>query len=614
MDEIVRDKEVGQGKSSFLKVSESLDFGPPCRTIICQKCHLSYTYDKATHNICPNKICENNPTFYSESEPGPYRCYNFPEKPPNTVIIREQEPIGLNPSGRNNLLKLHTELKKYWPPECKSFPFYGDGLPAVSFERIKCDSVDCVTHSVNIPLKDTKLMAQHCTEECILDWPLKDLYVLYGMSHEEIAMNVVALTSNVHFGVLDMLSALGRHNRSSQLQAIRSKRLHTLFELNYIYTKAAFVATAVPFLNYCDTSQVQPTVQNLYKFVSDSPNLEYQARFRIIIALNLPCIVKRIGIRLDNEEISCGGSALFMPAAYATNMSWYRDYYHFRYMNGRFSPSLEALEPKKADLEEFLDKVDPELKNNISSRPHFKQYPVKHPSENVKFGVYRAKYAHLTESRTRVDSHEGGDFIQENNLGHVIPYLKKGKIFSQEIFCQAVRMFQYSKDKKREYENEAHIEKKEVIRKRPKYEIEIQAVAAQIIYKSEDPSVPVGLGDLHEDILRITEIGRKNYRDYFLSRINAVSGGKIKLKPAFFTKEASSEYEKLENQTKNEMILKIKNLITGIHFDDPQEKLYYEIKANKTNLKKCELVDLYRELHDMLVIQNNIVDFTEVAD
>ena len=126
--------------------------------------------------------------------------------------------------------------------------------------------------------------------------------------------------------------------------------------------------------------------------------------------------------------------------------------------------------------------------------------------------------------------------------------------------------------------------------------------------------MPVGLGDLHEDILRITEIGRQNYRKYFLSRINAVSGGKIKLKPAFFTKEACREYEKLENQTKNEMVLKIKNVISEIHFDDPQEKLYYEIKAKKTNLKKCELVNLYRELLDMLVIQNNIDEFTEMTE
>ena len=200
----------------------------------------------------------------------------------------EQEPLGLNPSGRQNLFKLHSELRKYWPPDAKCFPFYGDGLPSVSFERIKCDSVDCVTHSVNIPIKDTKLLAKHCTEECVLDWPLKDLYVLCGMSHEEIAMNVVALTSNIQFGVLDMLTSMGRHNKNSQLQAIRSKRLHTLYELNHVYTKASFTAIVVPFLDNCAEGQIEPTVDNLYKFVSSSPNLEYQARFSVLIALNFP--------------------------------------------------------------------------------------------------------------------------------------------------------------------------------------------------------------------------------------------------------------------------------------------------------------------------------------
>ena len=333
IDEVNEDRQIGGGLTSFQKLSEGLDSGTPDRIIICQKCHVKYKYSKETVNICPNQTCGNNPTFFDETELGPYKCYNFPTKAPNTVIIREQEPIGLNPSGRQNLFKLHNELKNYWPSDVKCFPFYGDGLPAVSYERIKCDSVTCNTHSVNIPITDSKLLADHCTEECVLDWPLKDLYVLNGMSHEEIAMNVTALTSNTQFGVLDMLSAMGRINKNSQLQAIRSKRLHTLYELNFIYTKAAFTATVVPFLDHCDTTQAAPSVENLYKYVSNAPNLEYQARFRVLVALNLPCIVKRLGIRLNSEEISAGGSALFMPAAFSTKMSWYRDYYHFK---GRF--------------------------------------------------------------------------------------------------------------------------------------------------------------------------------------------------------------------------------------------------------------------------------------
>ena len=285
-------------------------------------------------------------------------------------------------------------------------------------------------------------------------------------------MNVIALTNNIQFGVLDMLSAMGRHTKKSQLQAIKSKRLHTLYELNYIYTKAAFTATVVPFLDNCQSSQVEPTVENLYDFVSSSPNLEYQARFRVLIALNLPCIVKRVGIRLNSEEISNGGSGLFLPAAFATKMSWYRDYYFFKYLNGAFTPAEEDLTPTAPNFEEFLDKLDPNMKNEVLSRPVVKQYPVKHPSENVKFGVYRAKYSHLTESRIHTDRHEGGDFIQENALGHVIPHLKTGKIFSHNIFSQAVRMFQYSKDKQSESRLEIK-EPKERPKIRPKYECEI---------------------------------------------------------------------------------------------------------------------------------------------
>ena len=167
-------------------------------------------------------------------------------------------------------------------------------------------------------------------------------------------------------------------------------------------------------------------------------------------------------------------------------------------------------------------------------------------------------------------------------------------------------MSQHSRDK--QMESEKHLEKEETFRRRPKYQLEIQAVAALILYKSKNPSLTVGLGDLHQDVLNISEIGKENYRKYFLSRINAVPTGSIKLKPAFITKKSSCEYEKLENKPKIEIISQIKKIVSQIDFDDPQEKIYYENKICKTNLKKCELVEIHTELSQMLAIQNDISD------
>ena len=274
----------------------------------------------------------------------------------------------------------------------------------------------------------------------------------------------------------------------------------------------------------------------------------------------------------------------------------------FKILNGKFVASQEDFEPKSPNIEEFLEKVDPLLKTDITSRPQVKQYPVKHPCENVKFGAYRVKYAHMTESRTKTDSHEGGDFIQENNLGHVIPFLKKGKIFSQDIFSQAVRTFQHCKDR----DSDNNVQKCEQFRRRPKYENEIQSVCATILYKSENPMVAVGLGELHQDVLKISEIGKDNYKKYFLERINAVPTGKIKLRPAFLTKKSGWEYEKLENQPKKEIISQIQKLITQINFDDPQEKIFYENRASKTNTNKCELVNIHAELSQMLLVETDL--------
>ena len=88
IDEIIEDRKVGSGVTSVEKVSQCLDFGAACRMIVCLKCHFKYQYDKNSQNVCPNPSCANNPTYYAESDLGPYRCYNFPEKCPNTVTVK----------------------------------------------------------------------------------------------------------------------------------------------------------------------------------------------------------------------------------------------------------------------------------------------------------------------------------------------------------------------------------------------------------------------------------------------------------------------------------------------------------------------------------------------
>ena len=179
IEDIDNDRKLGAGKTSHEKVSEQMDFGTG-RKVCCQKCHKLYQYRVETHNICPNPECENNPTYYSDQELGPYRKYNFPLKPPNTVIVQEQEPLPINPNGKENLKKLYQELKSTYWEGFESFPFYGDGLPGITYERMKSESVQCSTHEINIPLKNSELLAEHCNQTCILGNHHKIIGNLFG--------------------------------------------------------------------------------------------------------------------------------------------------------------------------------------------------------------------------------------------------------------------------------------------------------------------------------------------------------------------------------------------------------------------------------------------------
>ena len=93
----------------------------------------------------------------------------------------------------------------------------------------------------------------------------------------------------------------------------------------------------------------------------------------------MPCIVKRIGIRLDNNQIAEGGSALFFDVAFAMKMSWYRDFYFYKFINGPYTKAQEDIEPERPNFEKFLNQLDSEFVKEHKSRPQVRKYPRKHP-------------------------------------------------------------------------------------------------------------------------------------------------------------------------------------------------------------------------------------------
>ena len=590
IEEAWEDREVGMGKTAAEKLCERMDYGISERSIICVKCHNQQIYQVETNNICVR--CHNNPTYFQRNEVGPYKCYGLKEGFTNTVIIEEQEPLDLNPSSSRNLYQRYKELKRdYWPSDFLSIPIYGDGLPCISYERIKMDSVQCLVHDELIQLRDKEKLEEHCKSTCRLDWPLKDVYTINGESHEEIAMLVVALSASINFGVMEMLEDLGRHSRASQLQAIKTKRLHTLYELNFIFTKGSMTACMIPFLNHCADKKIVPNVSGLYQYVSASSNLKYQARFRALIDLNLPCIVNRLGIRLNNPEIASGASGLFFPISFAFRQTFYRDFYHMKFLNGSFSDIQERIPPADMDLSKF---VSPDC---LTNPPELTSYPKKHPMQNIKFGVFESRYLYLTES-TQNDSHEGGDFVQENQLGRVMPFLAAGKVFNNSVFAQAVRKSQIYTDSQRSQGN-LGTERKSP---RPKYESEVQSLAALVLYKKEYPDAECGLEDLHEDVLHLHAVGLSNYREFFKSRIQAIPTSQINLKPAFLTKTAHADYFKLENQTKAQIVAKIQEMIARTEFSDDLEKAYFSSRVLCRSIRKSELLELYNDLVEIIAL------------
>ena len=70
------------------------------------------------------------------------------------------------------------------------------------------------------------------------------------------------------------------------------------------------------------------------------------------------------------------------------------------FLNGQFVPEQENITPQVQDISRFLK--DENVTVNL------KQYPKRHPTENIKFGVYKQKYSYLTENAEKNDSHQAG--------------------------------------------------------------------------------------------------------------------------------------------------------------------------------------------------------------
>ena len=353
-------------------------------------------------------------------------------------------------------------------------------------------------------------------------------------------------------------------------------------------------ALIIPYLKFAAKMKTSPCVAGLYEFVASSSNMKYQARFRFLLAVNFPCFIKRVGIRLNSNLISDGASALFMPLVFATNHNYYRDYYHLRYMNGKFVDCQETLSPGDPDISRFLGT------EAVDTKPNMTKFRKKLPSENIKFASYKAKYSYLTESTIKNDNHQGGDFIQEDALGRVSTFLKRGRIFDIEIFADAARKSQVYQKLERERGNFCSNAKS----RRPKYQNEVQSLAAVILDKQERPEVEEDLGEYHEDVIDVVKVGWDNFKQYFMKKIRGIPTTQIKLRPAFITKNSFKEFNMIENKTKEVILEEIRQMLPEVVFEEENEKQYYEAKVKRTSVKKAELIDLYYDLKARMILTN----------
>ena len=78
------------------------------------------------------------------------------------------------------------------------------------------------------------------------------------------------------------------------------------------------------------------------------------------------------------------------------------------------------------------------------------------------------------------------------------------------------------------------------------------------------------------------------------------------MRPIFITKSAFEEYERIENKTKDEIRIKIMEMIEKLDFEDENEKSFYEIKCSKSGARKDELIILHKEMTDRTILFSSI--------
>ena len=135
LSEMLSDIKVGNGQSTFSKLFRlnQVDTGETPK--ICTKCHHIQAYKSDTYNAC--KSCGYNPTVYSECDSSsfknnPYMRFGIMSGDFKPVKSYEQEPLALNPSSYESLVKMLEKLDSdriSKMDECSAIGL--DGLPGV---------------------------------------------------------------------------------------------------------------------------------------------------------------------------------------------------------------------------------------------------------------------------------------------------------------------------------------------------------------------------------------------------------------------------------------------------------------------------------------------------